>query len=119
MKYSLFVNSGSSANYLTLAGIREIYGAGEVILSPIGWSSDISAVITAGMEPVFVDVNLENLAMKEEEVIAKITDRTKAVLLTHVLGYNGMTQKLWDICTEKGIVLIEDVCESHGAVFGT
>lgn len=118
VKHSLFVNSGSSANYMTLAGVREIYGIGEVILSPIGWSSDISAVIAAGMKPVFVDVNLKNFAMKEEDVIAKITDDTKAVLLTHVLGYNGMTQKLRDICAEKNIVLIEDVCESHGAVFG-
>lgn len=117
VKYSVFVNSGSSANYMTLAGIRERYGAGEVLLSPIGWASDVAAVIAAGMEPVFVDVGLKNLAMKEEDAIAKMTGRTKAVLLTHVLGYNGMTQKLRDICTERGIVLIEDACESHGAVF--
>ncbi len=117
VKYSLFVNSGSSANYLTLAGIRETYGVGEVILSPIGWSSDISAVIAAGMKPVFTDVDLKNFAMRDEEVIAKITDDTKAVLLTHVLGYNGMTQRLRDICTEKKIILIEDVCESHGATY--
>ena len=116
VKYSLFVNSGSSANFMSLAGIRERYGAGEVILSPIGWSSDVSAVIAAGLEPVFVDVELNNFALKAEEAIAKITDKTKAILLTHVLGYNGMSRKLRDICTEKNIVLIEDVCESHGAV---
>ena len=117
VKYSLFVNSGSSANFMSLAGIRERYGAGEVILSPIGWSSDVSAVIAAGLEPVFVDVELNNFALKAEEAIAKITDKTKAILLTHVLGYNGMSRKLRDICTEKNIVLIEDVCESHGAVY--
>lgn len=117
VKYSLFVNSGSSANYMTLAGIRELYGVGEVILSPIGWSSDVSAVITAGMKPIFVDVGLKNFAMKEADVIAKISDDTKAILLTHVLGYNGMTQKLKDICAERNILLIEDTCESHGATF--
>lgn len=117
VKYSVFVNSGSSANYMTLAGIRELYGEGEVIVSPIGWSSDIAAVMAAGMTPVFADVDFKNLAMNEDEVIAKITDRTKAVLLTHVLGYNGMTQKLKEACMEKQIVLVEDVCESHGAVF--
>ena len=86
VKYSVFVNSGSSANYMTLAGIRERYGAGEVLLSPIGWASDVAAVIAAGMEPVFVDVGLKNLAMKEEDAIAKMTGRTKAVLLTHEIG---------------------------------
>lgn len=117
MKYSVFVNSGSSANYMTMAGIREMYGYGEVILAPIGWMSDVSSVLTSGMKPVFVDVNLKNLAMKEEEVLAKITDDTKAVLLTHVLGYNGMTQQIRDVCKAKNIVLIEDTCESHGATF--
>lgn len=117
VKYSLFVNSGSSANYMTLAGIKELYGEGEVILSPIGWSSDISAVISAGMKPVFADVNLKNFAMNEEEVLAKVTENTRAVLLTHVLGYNGMTQRIRDVCKERNILLIEDVCESHGATF--
>lgn len=117
VKYSLFVNSGSSANYMTLAGIRELCGKGEVILSPIGWSSDISAVMAAEMTPVFADVDFKNFAMREDEIIAKINNKTKAVLLTHVLGYNGMTQKIRDICTEKGVLLIEDTCESHGAMY--
>lgn len=117
MKYSVFVNSGSSANYMTMAGIREMYGYGEVILAPIGWMSDVSSVLASGMKPVFVDVNLKNLAMNEEEVLAKISDDTKAVLLTHVLGYNGMTQKIRDVCKAKNIVLVEDTCESHGATF--
>lgn len=113
----VFVNSGSSANYITMAALKEKYGDGEVILSPIGWTSDVASVITAGLKPVFVDVNLYNLALKEEEVLERITPQTKAVLLTHVLGYNGLTQKILDVCREKNILLIEDVCESHGAVF--
>lgn len=113
----LFVNSGSSANYITMAAVRELYGGGEVIAAPIGWTSDIAAVITSGLKPVFVDVNLNNLAMNEDEVAEKITDRTRAVLLTHVLGYNGLSEKILKICREKNILLVEDVCESHGAEF--
>ncbi len=113
----LFVNSGSSANYITMAAVKELYGGGEVIVSPIGWTSDVAAVITAGLNPVFADVNLNSLAMNENEVIAKITDRTRAVLLTHVLGYNGLSDQILKICREKNILLIEDVCESHGAQF--
>lgn len=69
------------------------------------------------MTPAFCDINLKNLALDEEKVLNLITDNTGAILLTHILGYNGMTQKIIDICNEREIVLIEDVCESHGATF--
>ena len=115
MKYSVFVNSGSSANFITLAAIRELYGSGDVIVSPLGWSSDLASILAAGMNPVVVDVELSDLAMREEEVLSKINDNTKAILLTHVLGYDGMKDRIQSICREKGIILVEDVCESHGA----
>lgn len=117
VKYCVMVNSGSSANFMTLATVRELYGAGEVILSPIEWSSDIAAVMAAGMTPVFVDVDMDTLGMNEQEILDNITANTKAILLTHVLGYNAMTDKIREICSQKEICLIEDVCESHGATF--
>ena len=117
VKYSVFVNSGSSANIITLAIIKELYGDGEVITAPLTWVSDVSAILHAGLTPIFVDINLKNLAIDEDELLNKITPKTKAILLTHVLGYNGLTDKIIDICKEKNIILIEDVCESHGATF--
>lgn len=115
---SVFVNSGSSANYLTMAAIHELYGDGEVILAPLGWTSDICSIMTAGLKPVFVDVNKENMSMNIDQAISKINENTKAILLTHVLGHNAMTQKLVDECHKRNIILVEDVCESHGAKFG-
>lgn len=117
VRYSVFVNSGSSANFITMAILKELYGKGEIITSPIGWSSDIAAIISAGHKPVFADVNLENLSMNDDNIIAKITPDTKAVLLTHVLGFNALTDKLIDTLGDRNILLIEDCCESHGAVF--
>ncbi len=114
VKHSLFVNSGASANYMTMAVLRELYGPGEVIVPPIAWSSDISSVFAAGFTPVFVDVDMSTLAMNEDEILSHITDRTRAVLLTHVLGLNGLSQRLLDELDRRGIPLIEDVCESHG-----
>lgn len=115
---SVFVNSGSSANYLTMAAIHELYGDGEVILAPLGWTSDICSIMTAGLKPVFVDVNKENMSMNIDQAISKINENTKAILLTHVLGHNAMTQKLVDECHKRNIILVEDVCESHGAKYG-
>lgn len=116
-KYSVFVNSGSSANIITLAIIKELYGEGEVITAPLTWVSDVSAILHAGLTPVFVDINLKNLSIDEDQLLQKITPKTKAILLTHILGYNGLTDKILDICKNNNIILIEDVCESHGATF--
>lgn len=115
VKHTLFVNSGSSANFITMAVLRDLYGPGEVIVPPIAWSSDIASIFAAGHTPVFVDVALENLAMQEAEILAHITENTRAVFLTHVLGFNGLTESLMRELEKRGISLIEDVCESHGA----
>jgi CDP-6-deoxy-D-xylo-4-hexulose-3-dehydrase len=55
--------------------------------------------------------------MDADEVLRKISERTRAVFLTHVLGYNGLNRRLLDGLKERGILLLEDVCESHGATF--
>lgn len=116
VQYSVFVNSGSSANLITMAALKELHGSGgEVIVPTITWVSDISAVLHCGFEPVFVDIDPRTLGMDNDEVLRKITPRTRAVFLTHVLGYNALSQKLLDELKARNIPLIEDVCESHGA----
>jgi CDP-6-deoxy-D-xylo-4-hexulose-3-dehydrase len=119
VRHSVFVNSGSSANLVTLAALKELHGAGgEVIVPTITWVSDIAAVLHAGFEPVFVDIDPRTLGMDNAEVLRKLTPRTRAVFLTHVLGYNALSQPLLDELRAKRVPLIEDVCESHGATFG-
>lgn len=115
VRHTLFVNSGSSANFITMAVLRDLYGAGEIIVPPIAWSSDVASIFAAGHTPVFVDVAMENLAMMESEILAHITEKTRAVFLTHVLGFNGLSESLLRELEKRKIPLIEDVCESHGA----
>ena len=117
IKYSLFVNSGSSANFLTLSALQFLKGKGEVIVPSLTWVSDIVSVIKNGFKPVFVDINPKNLCMAEDEVIKKINKKTKAVFLTHIQGFNGLSKNLLNVLKKKKIILIEDVCESHGATF--
>lgn len=118
VSYSVFVNSGSSANLLTIAALKELHGAGgEVIVPAITWVSDIASVLHCGFDPVFVDIDPRTLGMDNEQVLAKITPRTRAVFLTHVLGYNGLSRRLLDELKARKVPLIEDVCESHGATF--
>lgn len=117
VKYSVMVNSGSSANLLTMSALKEMHGGGEVIVPALTWVSDIASVIQCGFQPVFVDIDPHTLGMDTEQVLDKITSNTRAVFLTHILGYNALTQKLLDELSERQIPLIEDVCESHGATF--
>jgi CDP-6-deoxy-D-xylo-4-hexulose-3-dehydrase len=116
-KYNLMVNSGASANELTMLALNYIYGEGEIIVPPLTWISDISSVIFSGFKPVFCDINLKNFSFDIEKLKQTITPKTKAIFLTHVLGINGLTDELIQLCEDKGILLIEDVCESHGATF--
>ena len=117
VKYSVFVNSGSSANYLTFLAIKIIYGTGEVIVPPLTWNSDINAVIQNNFKPKFVDINLNTLSMDPNKVIKNLNKNTKAVFLTHAQGFNGLTDELLKSLNKKKILLVEDVCESHGATF--
>ncbi len=117
VKYSVFVNSGSSANYLTLAAVKILYGTGEVIVPPLTWNSDIVSVINNGFKPIFVDINLSNLSMNTNQVLKKINKKTKAVFITHAQGFNGLNKNFLQTLNKKKIILIEDVCESHGASF--
>jgi CDP-6-deoxy-D-xylo-4-hexulose-3-dehydrase len=117
VKHSLFVNSGASANDLTMMALYEIHGPGEIIVPPLTWVSDISSVLRAGFTPVFVDINPKTLALDSDSTIKAINSKTKAVFLTHILGLNGLTNELVAHLQQEKIILIEDVCESHGTTF--
>jgi CDP-4-dehydro-6-deoxyglucose reductase, E1 len=117
VKYSVFVNSGASANLITLAVLKTLYNGGEVIVPTLTWVSDIASVMQNGFEPVFVDINPRNFCMDEDQVIAKLNKDTKAVFLTYVQGFNGLSERLLGELKKRKILLIEDVCESHGASY--
>lgn len=114
----VFVNSGSSANQMTMAALRERSGPGEVIVPTLTWVSDIAAVLQAGFTPVFVDIDPRTLGMDLHQVLDRITPRTKAVFLTHILGYDALSDDFLESLRDTGVPLIEDVCESHGATHG-
>jgi len=117
VKYSVFVNSGSSANLLTLLIIKILHGTGEVIVPTLTWISDIASVIQNNFKPVFVDINPKTLCMDENHILKNINNKTKAVFITHAQGFNGLSDNLLKILRKKNIILLEDVCESHGATF--
>jgi len=120
VKYSVFVNSGSSANFITISALKIINKnkiKNEIIVPALTWVSDINSVIMNGFKPVFVDINFSNLSMNVDEILKKISKKTLSVFITHAQGFNGLNNKLLRVLKKKKIHLIEDVCESHGATF--
>ncbi len=119
VKYSTFVNSGASANLITLKILKELKkNKSEVIVPAFTWNSDVVSVINSGFKPVFVDISLKNLALDEEKVKKKISKKTAAIFLTHAMGFVGISKKFLSYIKNKKILLIEDTCESHGSFLG-
>ena len=117
VKYSVFVNSGSSANLLTMQILKILYGSGEIIVPPLTWISDIASVLQNNLTPVFADIDPKSLCMDEREIIKKINKKTLAVFLTNAKGFNGLSENLLKILKKKQIILIVDVCVFYGVVF--
>jgi len=120
VKYSVFVNSGASANFITMHLLRAsgITGkAGKAIVPTLAWVSDIASTLSAGFDPVFVDIDPDTLGMDTGQIISKIDEQTKVIFLTHVQGFNALNWTLLGILNENRIILIEDCCESYGATF--
>ena len=119
-KYAVMVNSGSSANLLSMFVCKHLfklkYGH-EVIIPSLCWSTSLWPIVQAGLKPVFVDVNLKDFNATVDEIVSKITKKTKVIMLVHVLGTSLNIIDLKKKLKGKKIVIIEDTCESLGAKF--
>ncbi|MCK4829394.1 DegT/DnrJ/EryC1/StrS aminotransferase family protein, partial [bacterium] len=67
VRYSVYVNSGASANLITMAVLKTLYARGEIIVPTLTWVSDIASVLQNGFTPVFADINPRNLCMDDEQ----------------------------------------------------
>ncbi len=115
--HSVYVNSGASANYIMASIMKEKKGLGEVIVSPLGWVSDVSPLVNLGFTPVFVDVDLKNMSITLENIKKAVTDKTVGITLVHVLGFNAVNDELVKFCRDEDLFFIEDCCEAHGATY--
>ena len=121
--FSLMVNSGSSANLLAIQCLINPYRKNrlkrgdEVLIPTICWSTSLWPIIQCGLKPVFVDVDKENFNINLKDLEKKISKKTKALMLIHVLGVSANMDKLMKILKKKRIMLIEDTCESIGAKY--
>jgi CDP-6-deoxy-D-xylo-4-hexulose-3-dehydrase len=116
-KYSLFVNSGSSANLLLLNAIKEKYGLknGDKVLVPAcTWSTNIAPIIHNGLEPVFADIDLYSFSFDVEKLkkVKELHPDIKIIFVTHLLGLEAEIDKYQQIFPDA--LILEDICEAQG-----
>ena len=120
-KYSIFVNSGSSANLLIVQCAKELNSwknGDEVIVPAVTWPTTITPVIQSGLKPIFVDVNLNDFSYDYKKLKSSITNRTKAIFVAHLIGFPSDILKIKKIINKRNIAILEDCCESQGARIG-
>lgn len=116
-KHSLYVSSGSTANYLLLSAIKELYNLkdGDKVLVPAcTWVTNVGPVIQLGFTPIFCDINLNNFSFCEEdlEYISKKHPDIKLIFVTHLIGFSANNEKYKTLFPDA--LILDDVCESHG-----
>ena len=119
-KYSIFVNSGSSANLLMLYALKVLKRMknNKVCVPTLCWATDLAPVLQFDMEPLLIDCNLDNLSVDLthlEEVFKN--EQPSVLLLVSVLGLSPDMDSIVELCKKYDVILLEDNCESQGTKF--
>jgi CDP-6-deoxy-D-xylo-4-hexulose-3-dehydrase len=119
-KYSVFVNSGSSANLLMVYSliVSNKLKNNKIVIPSLAWATDLSPVIQFGLEPILVDCNLNNLSVNLDHLEETFqTHQPSALMLVSVLGLSPDMDKIVDLCNKYDVILLEDNCESQGTKY--
>ena len=123
LKYCLMVNSGSSANLLSLFALinpkkkNRLKIGDECLVPSVCWSTSLWPVIQAGLKPKLIDVDLNSFSLNLEIIKKNFTKKTKAIILINVLGNTSDIDEIRRFATKKKVYLIEDNCESLGSKY--
>jgi len=125
---AVMVNSGSSANLIAVAGALELskmggLGAGvsglhpgdEVLVPALAWSTTLAPLVQLGLLPVLVDIDVNTLNMDVAAAEAKVTGKTRAIMLVHAMGNSADMGAMMALAAQHSLVVIEDTCESLGS----
>jgi CDP-6-deoxy-D-xylo-4-hexulose-3-dehydrase len=119
-KYSVFVNSGSSAN---LAALYALLLSGKlrnnkIVVPAVSWVTTVTPAVQFGMEPIMCECDEDNLGLNIEHLKQIIKEHDpSSIILVHVLGFPNHMNEIVKLCKEYNIRLIEDTCESIGSEY--
>ncbi len=124
MRFSILVNSGSSANLLALScltsptlGDRQLKPGDEVITVATGFPTTVNPIFQNNLVPVFVDVDIPTYNINTSQLEAALSRRTRAVMVAHTLGNPFNLKAVSEFCKQNNLWLIEDCCDAVGAKY--
>jgi CDP-6-deoxy-D-xylo-4-hexulose-3-dehydrase len=123
LKRTLAVNSGSSANLLTMSALRSprleraLEPGDEVITAAMGFPTTTAPIVQNELVPVFVDCQLGTYNLDTEQLESALSDRTRAIFLAHMLGNPVDMEPVMDFAREHSLYVIEDTCEALGSTY--
>lgn len=119
-KYSVFVNSGSSANLLMLYALI-ISGRmknNKVVIPGLCWATDLAPILQLNLHPILCDIDLETLSIDLEELEKTfIEENPSTLLLVSILGFSPKMNEIIELCKKYDVILLEDNCESLGTEY--
>lgn len=119
-KYSVFVNSGSSANLAALYALLLLgkLRNNKIVVPAVSWVTTVTPAVQFGMEPIMCECDEDNLGLNIEHLKQIIKEHDpSSIILVHVLGFPNHMNEIVELCKEYNIRLIEDTCESIGSEY--
>lgn len=118
--YSVYVNSGSSANLLMTYAMKAMNQLknDRIVVPAVSWATTVAPVMQFGLEPILCDADKDTLAVDVEHLEKIfIEDSPAAMILVHALGFAANMEKITELCEKYDVILLEDSCETVGSTF--
>jgi perosamine synthetase len=115
-KYAVSTSSGTNALHLALLALG-ISKGDEVVTSAFSFVASANAILHADATPVFADINAEDFNIAPEKLKLKVEKRTKVLLPVHLYGYPCDMREIMSIAENRGLKVVEDACQAHGAEY--
>ena len=115
-RYAVALSNGTVALDVALKAL-EIGNGDDVIVTSRTFLASASSIVTAGANPIFADVELDSQNISRNTIEAVLTPNTKAIICVHLAGLMCDMDPIMDLAQEKGLYVIEDCAQAHGAMY--
>ena len=115
-QHAIAVNNGTAALHVALLA-SGVSSGDEVITTPFSFIASANCCLYCGAIPVFADIDIGTFNISPKAIEAKITPKTKAVIVVHLYGQPSDMNEIMAICKKHNLILIEDACQAHGAEY--